>query len=202
MRWDSREYLRRRREFIAERGHNHPMLVATTLIFSATWLFGWACSALLMHAGMRSMPPRYGLAFIASYGVFFLCVRRWCNSVRSDRQPGGDKDWFDLGNFDEGCLAVLVIALAAFVIGGLFLATGGVAALLEVAFEVAFAGTIVRGLARTEIVGHWARTLFANTWRHALIALLVLLGIATALQRAAPGASKFADAIHMMWARR
>ncbi len=201
MRWDRREYLRRRREFIAERGHDQPMLRATTLIFSVTWLFGWACSALLMHAGMRSMPLRYGLAFLASYGVFFLCVRGWCHSVRNDRRPSGSGDWFDIGGTDEGCLVVLLIALAAFVIGGVFLATGGFAALLEAAFEVAFAGTIVRGLSRTEIVGRWARTLFANTWRHALVALLVLLGIASALQHAAPGAQTLSDAIHMLWAR-
>ena len=202
MAWDSAEYWRRRREFIAQRGHNHPMLTATTVIFTVTWLFGWGCSTLLLYAGMVSMPLRYGLSFLASYAVFFLCVRFWCNAVHNNRQAADPHGGFDLGSGDEGCFVVLLIALAAFAVAALFWATGGFAALLEVAFEVAFAGTVVRGLARTEIVGHWARTLFANTWLHALITLLLLVSGAAALQRAAPDAEKFSEAVYTLWAKR
>ncbi|MET0207679.1 MAG: hypothetical protein ABW220_01485 [Burkholderiaceae bacterium] len=201
MRWNTREYLQRRREFIAQRGHNHPMLTATTLIFTATWLFAWGMSALLLHAGMHSMPKRYALSFLASYGVFFLCVRLWCNSVHNDRQRSDSSGGFDLGSGDEGCFVVLAIAFAAFLVAVLFWATGGVAALLEVAFEVAFAGTVVRGLSRTEIVGHWARTLFAHTWPHALVVLVVLVSIAIALQHAAPEATTFSQAFKAIRAK-
>ena len=199
MAWDSRELLRRRREFVAQRGHNHPMLTATTVIFTITWLFGWACSTLLLKAGLLSMPIRYALSFLASYGVFFLCVRVWCNSVHHDRRPYGGG--IDLGGADEGCLWVLLIALAALAVACLFWATGGFAALLEVAFEVAFAGTIVRRWSRTEIVGRWVSTLFANTWLHALVVLGALVGVAAGLQHAAPGAHRFAEAVSVWWAK-
>ena len=204
MRWDTREYLQQRRSFLAERRRRHPMLTATTLIFGVTWLFGWLASTLLLHAGMGSMALRYGLSFVASYAVFFGCVRLWCNSARRDRVDSSNSldGSLDPGFVDEGCFVVLLLGLGAFLIALLFWATGGFAALLEVAFEVAFAGTVVRGLSRTEIVGRWASTLFANTWLHALVALLVLVGGAAALQRAAPGAERFSDAVYSLWAKR
>ena len=198
MSWDYREYLRQRQSFLAHRGEHHPMVLATTLIFSATWLAAWLISTVLLRQGMRSMPLRYGLAFAASYAVFFVCVRVWCNSVQRNRSRGSGNDWssIDSPGFDgEGCLAVLAVMLAALVIVGIFWASGGFSALLEVAFEVAFAGTVVRRLGRTEIVGDWARRLLAGTWLHALIALLVLVSVAAWLQYKAPGAVKFAQAL-------
>jgi len=50
-------------------------------------------------------------------------------------------------------------------------------------------------LSRTGAVGHWARALFANGWPQAWAAPLVLISIAAALQRAAPAASTFAQAV-------
>lgn len=175
--WDYREYLRQRKRFLVDRGEQHPMVLATTLIFSATWVAGWLTSAMLLWSGMNSMPLRYALAFLASYCVFFLCVRVWCNSVHRGR---GVNDWAldGAGGTPEGCLLALAIMLVALVVVALFWASGGFAALLEVAFEVAFAGTVVRRLGRTEIVGHWARHLFAGTWLQALVALLILVGVA------------------------
>ncbi len=199
MSWDHREHERQRRAFVNGRLHQHPMLTSTTLIFGATWLFGWGSSALLLQAGVASMPLRYGLSFLLSYAVFFVCVRVWCNSVQHDRRP---VDGFDLGGGgDEGCLWVLALLLAAFAIAALFWATGGFAALLEVAFEVAFAGTVVRRLSRTEVVGRWARTLFLGTWLHALAAFVLLVGTAAALQRAAPEATRFSQAAGALWSK-
>jgi hypothetical protein len=200
MTWDRREHERQRRAFVNSRLHRHPMLSSATLIFAATWLFGWGSSALLLQAGVESMPLRYGLSFLLSYAVFFLCVRIWCNSVHHDRRH---QDGFDLGGWDanEGCLLVLAVLLAAFTIAALFWATGGFAALLEAAFEVTFAGTVVRRLSRTEVVGRWATTLFVGTWLHALLALLLLVGIAAALQRAAPGATRFSQAAGVLWSK-
>jgi hypothetical protein len=201
MSWDTREYLRQRRAFFADRQRRHPMLTATTLILIVTWFVGWACSALLLWlGGLTSMPLRYAISFIVSYGAFFLCVRVWCNSVHHNR---GDGSNLDGGGVDpEGCLYVLAIALAAFVVAGLFWASGGFTALLEAAFEVAFAGTVVRRLSHTEIVGHWARALFLNSWMQALAALVILVGIAAALQRAAPGAETFSRAVQKIWLQR
>ena len=199
MRWDYREYLRQRQKFLANRGEYHPMVLATTLIFSATWLAGWLFSTLLLMQGMTSMPLRYALAFVASYAVFFACVRVWCNSVHHDRGSNGGH--FDVPQGDaEGCLIVLAIALAALVVAGAFWASGGFVALLEVAFEVAFAGTVVRRLGRTEIVGNWAARLFACTWLSALVVLFVLLGVATWLQHRAPEAVKFSQAVRIAFA--
>ncbi|HWH82623.1 MAG TPA: hypothetical protein VNU71_10350 [Burkholderiaceae bacterium] len=180
------------------------MLTATTLILMVTWFVGWACSALLLWlGGITSMPLRYALSFLVSYGAFFLCVRVWCNSVHHDHGDGtGNIGDLGGGVDPEGCLYVLVIALAAFVVAGLFWASGGFAALLEAAFEVTFAGTVVRRLSHTEIVGHWARALFLNSWIQALAALVILVGIAATLQRAAPGAESFSQALKTLWSQR
>ena len=70
--------------------------------------------------------------------------------------------------------------------------------MLEVAFEVAFAGTVVKRLGRTEIVGDWARRLLAGTWLHALVALL-LVGVAAWLQHQAPRATKFSEAVGVVF---
>ena len=200
MSWDYREYRQQRQRFLAERGEHHPMVLATTLIFSATWFAGWLFSALLLWRGMTSMPLRYGLAFAASYAVFFLCVRLWCNSVQRNRGEGGN-DWsIDAPGVDgEGCLMVLAILLAALVVVSLFWASGGFAALFEVAFEVAFAGTVVRRLGRTEIVGDWAWRLLAGTWLHALAVFVVLVSAAACLQHMAPEATKFSQAVRAVF---
>ena len=140
------------------------------------------------------MPLRYALAFLGSYAVFFLCVRVWCNSVHHDRSPN---NWSldGAGGDAEGCLLALAIMLVALIIAGLFWASGGFSALLEAAFEVAFAGTVVKRLGRTEIVGNWAGRLLAGTWLQALVALLLLVGVAAWLQHQAPGATKFSEAV-------
>ena len=75
----------------------------------------------------------------------------------NDRKAADAHGGFNLGGGDGGCLVVLLIALAAF-----FRAAGGFAALLEVTFEVALAGTVARGLARIQIADRWACTLWAK----------------------------------------
>lgn len=201
--WDYRESLRQRRRFLADRGEHHPMMLATTLIFGATCLAGWLFSSLLLWLGLTAMPLRYALAFAAAYGVFFLCVRVWCNSVHHGRGGQSDGGSLDSPGFDgEGCLLVLAISFAAVLAAGLFWASGGFGTLLEVAFEVAFAGTVVRRLGRTEIVGNWAGRLFAGTWLHALVALLLLVGGAAWLQHKAPSASKLSTAVVLIFGGR
>ncbi|HKX41843.1 MAG TPA: hypothetical protein VJO99_11845 [Burkholderiaceae bacterium] len=200
MNWDSREYQRQRQTFFAGVERRQSMLLITTLIFTVTWLVGWGCSALLLHVGWNSMPLRYAASFLVSYAAFFGCARLWCNQV-AERRGGFDVGSLDPGVDGDGCLVLLAALALALVVGGLFWMSGGFAALIEAAFEVAFAGTIVRRLGRTERVGHWARALFAGTWPQALAMCILLVGIAATLQRAAPGAITFADAVIAVWAR-
>jgi hypothetical protein len=204
MSWDTREYLRQRSAFFGDRKRHHPMLTATTLILTVTWFAGWGCSALLLWlGGVTSMPVRYAISFFVSYAAFFLCVRAWCDTVQRNRYDEGGGS-FDVGGGGdpEGCLYVLAVGFAAFTVAGLFWASGGFAALLEAAFDVAFAGTVVRRLSRTEIVGHWARALLLDTWMQALAALLMLVSIAAVLQRAAPSATTFSQAVESVWLHR
>jgi hypothetical protein len=202
MAWDRGEYQRERQNYIAATQRREPMLFVSTLIFTATWLAGWGASTLLLWSGMASLPLRYGLGFLLAYGVFFACVRLWCSRVAERRESGGSNLGLDGGVDGEGCLIVAAAIALGLLVAGLFWMSGGVAALLEAAFEVAFAGTVVRRLGHSEIVGNWARALFVNTWPQALAMLLVLVGIAATLQRAAPGTTTFADAVSAIWAQR
>ena len=127
--------------------------MASTLIFGATWLSGWLFSAALLKQGVTSMPLRYALAFLGAYLVFFGCVRLWCEFIQRDRGSGSDGSVLDGFMIDEGCLWVLAVLVAATLPVLVFWLTGGFSALLEVAFEVAFAGTVVRRLGRTEMIG-------------------------------------------------
>jgi len=202
MAWDRGDYQRERQNYIAATQRREPMLLVSTLIFTVTWLAGWGASALLLWGGMSSMPLRYGLGFLLAYGVFFACVRLWSSRVAERREASGGNLGLDSAVDGEGCLIVMVAVALGLLVAGLFWMSGGVSALLEAAFEVAFAGTVVRRLGRTEIVGNWARALFVNTWPQALAMLLVLIGIAATLQRLAPGTTTFADAVSVAWAQR
>ena len=66
--------------------------------------------------------------------------------------------------------------------------------LFEVAFEVAFAGTVVSGLDRRYTVGDWAGTLIRRTWIPALIVGAVLVAFAAKMQHDHPDAKTLAQA--------
>jgi hypothetical protein len=99
------------------------------------------------------------------------------------------------GDLGEGCFFVLAAMLIAFVVAGLFALTGGLPLLLEAAFEVVFAGMMVRRLSHIEVVGNWAGKLFRSTWMHAAVTLLVLVAIAAGVQHRAPEAKTFSEAV-------
>lgn len=199
--WSSAEYEREKRNFIATRLRFRSVYWHSCVIFTVTWLSGWLCSALLLKAGLTAMPLRYALSFALAYPVFLGAVRVWANFMKSERgeasdagnigAPGGD-----LGG--EGCLFVLAAMLIAMVVAGIFALTGGLPLLLEAAFEVVFAGVMVRRLSGIEVVGDWAGTLLRKTWRHALITLALLLAVAVWLQRHAPEAKTFAEAVKIL----
>lgn len=148
------------------------------------------------------MPARYAISFFLSYVVFIAAVRVWADFVKSERGSGGDWDGTGLdalGSADgEGCLVVLAVLAVALVVAGLFAMTSGLPLLLEVAFEVAFAGVVVRRVSRKLLVGDWLGTLIRNTWLHALVALCVLVTVAALLQAKVPEATTFASAVRSL----
>ena len=140
------------------------------------------------------MPLRYSIAFAIAYGCFFCLVRIWCDFAK--REPSGAKSGsnFDIPTVDgEGCLWIFAIFALVFVFSGLFWAVGGYALLLEVAFEVAFAGTVVRGIGKQSMLGNWAVTLLRRTWWMALLVMTLLAGFASTMQNAAPEANTIAQ---------
>jgi hypothetical protein len=194
--WDRERYEREKRNFIAWRQRFRSVYFHTALIFSLTWLAGWLWSWALLKLGMANMPLRYAISFFLSYVVFVACVRVWADIVRAERGGQWDINALDFPSGDgEGCLVALAVLVLGLVAAGLFAMTGGLPLLLEVAFEVAFAGVVVRRLSYKVTLGNWVGALVKNTWIHALAALLVLLGIAAVLQAKAPAATTFAAAI-------
>ena len=88
----------------------------------------------------------YALGFAFAYLVFMGCVRVWADFMRRERGEGIDLT----GSGDapvamgfEGCAVVLAAAGLSLVVAGLFALTGGLPLLLEVAFEVVFAGAVL-----------------------------------------------------------
>lgn len=200
MRWDWRRERKEREQFVSERLQHRPPVLAVALIFVAVWLSGWACSALLLWTGMHSIPLRYGISTLLSYGVFVLTVGWWCKHAADPVQPKSERsrwyEWLDLpSGGDEGCLIVLGVLLLALLVSGLVWMLGGYAVLLEIAFEVAFAGTLVRRLGRDHTLGDWSGALIQRTWLVALLMACIVVGMGAKLQHDHPEAHTIAQAI-------
>lgn len=194
--WSRAEYEREKRNFIERRLRFRSVYWHSCVIFTVTWLSGWLCSALLLKLGLVAMPLRYALSFSLAYPVFLGAVRVWANFMKSERgEASGVSHIGGLGNLGEGCFFVLAAMLIAMVVAGIFALTGGLPLLLEAAFEVVFAGVMVRRFSGMEVVGDWAGTLLRKTSRHALVTLALLLSVAVWLQRHAPEAKTFAEAV-------
>ena len=174
------------------------------LIFAVTWLAGWLCSLLLLKLGVSLMAGRYAVAFVVSYLVFLAAVRIWADFMRQDERSGTVDDAGNglnmlSGADGEGCALVLGALVVGLALAGLFAMTGSLPLLLEVAFEVVFAGTVVRRISRKEMVGDWSSRLVSRTWLPALINFGVLVGFAAWLQTAAPGSQTFAQALRILF---
>ena len=69
------------------------------MILSATILSGVVCSKMLVLAGLRSMPLRYGIAIVLSYLLFFLFIKLWLlyigvgRNLRLQADKKGDSLW-------------------------------------------------------------------------------------------------------------
>ncbi len=197
--WDGQRHAAEKRGFIASRLHGRSVKLHTALIFALTWGAGWLASAGLLRLGWTHMAGRYALAFALSYAVFFLCVRVWASQMRSAR--GSE----DLGGWDlpasdpDGCLMALGMLLLGAAAATAFALVGGPALLLEVAFEVVFAGVLVKRLGRLEPVGNWAGLLWRKTALAALVLGIGLVLLAAELQRRTPEAHTFAQAVVQLW---
>ena len=201
--WNERTLIDERRKFIEARA-DRTSILGVSIIFTATLAFAWLVSFALLKQGILRMPLRYAISFCAAYFVFFWSVRIWADFQRKhpqDRaQSNGSIDFPIVDAGGEGCL----IALGVFLVSGLLScalwAFGGFPILLEAAFEVAFAGTVVRSAFRkNQSVGDWHITLLKRTWVPALTLLLMTGGIAHYLQLRAPQATKLSDAIPFIW---
>lgn len=194
--WEPHTERNKRHLFVSRRLDLAPPVTAVALIFTATWLCAWLASSMLLALGLRNMPLRYALAFALAYACFFGFVRLWCDFAKREPEHKNAGNNFDIAGVDggEGCLVVLGVLALAFVLSGLFWAIGGYALLLEVAFEVAFTGTVVRGVGRQSMLANWPKALLQRTWWMALITMLLLATFAGMMQRAAPEAATMSQA--------
>ena len=202
--WDAARYQREKRNFIASRALLRPITLHAGVIFALTGLAGWGTSGLLLLSGLRHMALRYAIAFGVAYLVFALAVRVWADFLRQERKA----DWteggwdFPAGGDGEGCLLVLAALAIGLLAASLVTLLGGVPLLLEVAFEVVFAGVVVRRLGRRETIGDWRGRLLRNTWLPALAIALVLVIVAAWLQHRAPEARTLPEAVRSVWGAR
>ena len=205
--WSLRDYWRERTRFVQARAHRTSVL-GVALVFGTTTLAGWLCSvALRVWAGVTSMPLRYAISALLAYAVFFGCVRVWADFQRrlpSESDRGDWSAWSDLPLFDgEGCLIALgFLALGVLLSAGLW-AFGGFAALLEVAFEVAFAGTVVKSALRPGfVVGRWWQVLWRRTALPAALLTVVMVAIAVVAQRHFPDAQTLTQVLRQAFPAR
>lgn len=200
--WDTARYEREKRSFVEKRSLLRPITLHAALIFTATGVVGWGFSWLLLQAGATSMPLRYAATFVVAYLAFLACVRLWADSMRRERDGNLFEGATDLPAADaEGCLFVVAAFLVSLVAASFFSLFGGVALLLEVAFEVVFAGVVVRRLGRRETLGDWSGRLVRGTWLPALLVGLALVSAAGWLQKKAPEARTVAEAVRVLRAR-
>lgn len=178
--WKDVDLERERRSFIDVR-KKHVSMWGVSLVFAFTLFLTWFCSWVLLKMDLQSMPWRYALSILAGYGAFFCAIRIWADYQKkypSERQINSDSSALDFPAVDaEGCLIFVLFIGAAFLIAVLF-AWVGTGLLLEVAFEVAFAGALVRRMGEIQEVGNWHIVLFKKTcW---LVALLMVVVCASA----------------------
>lgn len=194
--WDSARYEREKRDFVERRALLRPITLHLALIFMVTIFAGWFCSWLLLRAGATNMPMRYAVSFLFAYLAFAVAVRVWADAMRQDR-ASSETNWWDFADFGgdaEGCLVVVAVFLVSVLVAGLVTLMGGVPLLLEIAFEVVFAGVVVRRLGRRERIGDWTGQLVRRTWLPALAIAFVLVAAAGWMQHKVPQARTLAQA--------
>ncbi len=177
--WKDVDLERERRGFIEAR-KNHVSMWGVSLVFVLIFLLTWLSSWILLKIGLKSMPWRYALNILVGYAAFFGGIRIWADFQKrhpSDRNKNSKFGGFDLPMvYAEGCLIFVVLIPVALLIAVLF-SWVGTSLLLEVAFEIAFAGALVRRMGEIQEVGNWHVVLFQKTrWWVALLILVVCAG--------------------------
>ncbi len=193
--WKDVDLEHERRDFIDARKNHVSMWgasIAFVLIFIVTWMSSW----LLLKMGLQSMPLRYAINILVGYGAFFAVIRVWADYQKKHpvvRNKNSDWGSFDLPGADaEGCLIFVALIAAGFVIAGLFMWIG-TGLLLEVAFEVAFAGALVQRMGQIHEVGNWQVVLFQKTRWWVILLILAVCSGAFYCQNKYPGAVNMAE---------
>lgn len=188
--WKDVDLEHERRGFIDAR-KNHVSMWGASFAFASIFIVTWLSSWLLLKMGLQSMPLRYAINILVGYGAFFGVIRVWADYQKRHpvvRHKNSDWGSLDLPGADaEGCLIFMGLIAVGFVIVGLFMWIG-TGLLLEVAFEVAFAGALVRRMGQIEEVGNWHVVLFQKTCWWVVLLILVVGAGAFYCQNKYPGA--------------
>jgi hypothetical protein len=184
------------------------------LIITWTSLITWGVDFALLKAGLIAMILRYPLAILAGYVAFLISVRVWLeysgiseylNERRAEEllksssryQTRGPSNWDvgDLGSLvggdAEGCLVVIAIAIAGFL---LFWGLGAFATQLfaDVVLEVILAAGLLKGLRKAESSG-WLTGAWGSTKYWLLFVLVAAIIFAAWAQAKYPDASMAAQ---------
>jgi hypothetical protein len=200
--WNTRKFESERNRFVASR-QDHVSWTGLSMIFIATFATTWLTSAALHSTTSMQMPMRYLLAVLSGYVVFFLAVRVWSDFQKrlpQYRLKGEDLPLLDLSMGSEGFVfAAVIFTPLALILGGL-LSWFGAAALLEVAFEVAFSGVLVRSIWRAEkTVGNWYWVLLRKTGWVALLLMLSVYFGTVYVQSRYPSVNTATDAFRVLF---
>jgi hypothetical protein len=200
--WDERKERNERHAFVSQRLDLAPPVFAVALMFTGMWLIGWLVSAALLARGLHSLPLRYAIACFVAYAGLFCFVRLW--SQYAKRQPSlkiAARNNLIGAGLGELCAWLLPFIIIPLLFSGFVWLVGGYALLLEVAFEIAFAGTVVQGLSKRALLGNWASALLRRTWFMALLMMALLCGFAAMMQHAAPETDTIAQAYEAIKAK-
>lgn len=200
--WDERKERNERHAFVSQRLELAPPIFAVTLMCIGIWLIGWLVSAALLVRGLYSLPLRYAIACVVAYACLFCFVRIWSEyAIRKPILKIAERNNLIGAGLGEVFAWLLPFIIIPLLISGMVWLIGGYALLLEIAFEVAFAGTMVRGLSQQTLLGNWALSLLRRTWFVALLMMAVLCGFAAMMQHAAPETNTIAQAYEAIKAK-
>ncbi|MBS7808757.1 hypothetical protein [Variovorax sp. PCZ-1] len=200
--WNEAKLESERNVFVEARKHRTSAL-GLSLVFVVTLIATWLASAALLKQTALSMSWRYVAAMCVGYAVFFCAVRIWADFQKRHPVERGNSSWdmpTDIPAVDaEGCFFVVIFFFLALLLAGT-ISWLGVPILLEVAFEVAFAGAVVRRMGQVDYyVGGWHWVLLKKTaWILVMLMILVYFG-AQYLQKQHPSIRTMADILRILF---
>ena len=163
------------------------------------------------------------IAVLSGYGVFLLLLRSWVEFEKSRfdprageiekaleesafYRPAAEKwrrgsswlDWLDFPgglDFDEGCIAALLIGVLCALIGLLVFSILSASALIAEVFLDAFIVSALYRRLRIAAQEHWLGTAVRKTWLPALLTAALLSLAGWCLETMAPGAHSIGPAL-------